>query len=65
MLPTLEEAIQFFIDYGNIHGTVEQCLNQWPPSVGQLFDATTVARRAGRPNHEVDRMCAAIIFGKK
>lgn len=64
MTPTRREACQYFIDHGNLHGTLEECLRTWPPSVSQIRNAVSVALLKGQPRHEVEKMTAGIVFGE-
>ena len=64
-LATRAEAIQYFIDHGNIHGTLEECLDSWPPTVTQMRNAADYAIRFNhRGRDEVERMTAALVLGK-
>lgn len=64
-MATRVEAIQYFIEHGNLHGTLDECVRMWPPSVSQIRNVADYAIRIGcRGRDEVERMTAALILGK-
>lgn len=61
---TFDEALLYLINYGNLHGTVEECKKAWSQATcGQLRNAALYAINVmHRPKEEVDQALIALIW---
>lgn len=61
---TFENALIYFMNYGNLHDTLEELKREWSTATcGQLRNAAIYAERfAGRPREEIKRALIALIW---
>lgn len=63
---SFRDALEFFIKYGGLHGTVEELISHWPRATcGQLRNAASHALDICHcSKQEVDEAVLALIWGK-